>query len=203
MRGNGDQGLASLKQRLDLVFEHHDAGDDARAAAEVVLRAEGVQPARMQPSFQTARTAIADDENFDVIEDHEGTVMVIREVPAAPLSLRDAIPRRCAGRHIGIPEITQGNIDNSHIYLRSFFDELPTHTIGESNRASAAARKIAVDWGVNTTAITDLDGAEKFFRKREWIREFFDRHAVRAGETVTFEEISPHSYRVAPQTRSK
>ncbi|WP_232829276.1 3'-5' exonuclease [Tropicimonas sp. IMCC34043] len=38
--GNGGHGLANLKQRLDLRFDHHDAGEDARAAAEVVLRAE-------------------------------------------------------------------------------------------------------------------------------------------------------------------
>ena len=29
-----------LKEALGLVFHHHDAGEDARAAAEVVLKAE-------------------------------------------------------------------------------------------------------------------------------------------------------------------
>lgn len=38
--GNGGHGLAHLKQRLDLCFDHHDAGEDARAAALVVLKAE-------------------------------------------------------------------------------------------------------------------------------------------------------------------
>ncbi|MDD8022662.1 MAG: DEAD/DEAH box helicase [Paracoccaceae bacterium] len=41
-RGNGGHGLAHLKERLDLIFEHHDAGEDARAAALVVLHAERV-----------------------------------------------------------------------------------------------------------------------------------------------------------------
>jgi DNA polymerase-3 subunit epsilon len=40
LRGNGGHGLASLKRVLGLQFHHHDAGEDARAAAEVVLRAE-------------------------------------------------------------------------------------------------------------------------------------------------------------------
>lgn len=40
LKGNGGHGLASLKHHLGLRFEHHDAGEDARAAAEVVLRAE-------------------------------------------------------------------------------------------------------------------------------------------------------------------
>lgn len=42
LKGNGGHGLASLKTHLDLKFEHHDAEEDARAAAEVVLLAETV-----------------------------------------------------------------------------------------------------------------------------------------------------------------
>ncbi|WP_428515252.1 exonuclease domain-containing protein [Roseovarius sp.] len=40
VKGNGGHGLASLKTHLRLSFEHHDAGEDARAAAEIVLHAE-------------------------------------------------------------------------------------------------------------------------------------------------------------------
>ncbi|CUH80690.1 exonuclease domain-containing protein [Tropicibacter naphthalenivorans] len=40
LKGNGGHGLASLKRHLRLSFDHHDAGEDARAAAEVVLLAE-------------------------------------------------------------------------------------------------------------------------------------------------------------------
>ena len=40
LKGNGGHGLASLKSHLGLRFTHHDAGEDARAAAEVVLHAE-------------------------------------------------------------------------------------------------------------------------------------------------------------------
>lgn len=39
-RGNGGHGLGHLKQALALDFEHHDAGEDAKAAAMVVLQAE-------------------------------------------------------------------------------------------------------------------------------------------------------------------
>ncbi|MEP2533903.1 exonuclease domain-containing protein [Shimia sp.] len=42
LRGNGGHGLANLKKVLGLRFKHHDAGEDARAAAEVVLKAEEV-----------------------------------------------------------------------------------------------------------------------------------------------------------------
>lgn len=40
LKGNGGHGLANLKQTLNLQFHHHDAGEDARAAALVVLHAE-------------------------------------------------------------------------------------------------------------------------------------------------------------------
>lgn len=40
LRGNGGHGLANLKRTLNLQFHHHDAGEDARAAALVVLHAE-------------------------------------------------------------------------------------------------------------------------------------------------------------------
>ncbi|GLS86590.1 exonuclease [Cypionkella aquatica] len=58
--GCGGHGLGHLKQALSLEFQHHDAGEDARAAAQVVLHAE----ARTGRSFveilakQGARTAL-------------------------------------------------------------------------------------------------------------------------------------------------
>ncbi len=39
-RGNGGHGLGNLKIELGLEFNHHDAGEDALAAAQVVLLAE-------------------------------------------------------------------------------------------------------------------------------------------------------------------
>ncbi len=40
LRGNGGHGLGSLKTHLGLQFQHHDAAEDAKAAAQVVLLAE-------------------------------------------------------------------------------------------------------------------------------------------------------------------
>lgn len=194
LRGNGGHGLASLKQHLGLVFKHHDAAEDARAAAEVVLQAEGVQPIFAQSSVQAISFLEADDEEFDLIDDSED-LEVARPafLPEAPVSYQ---PPSC---HLGTTEITQGNLDNSHIYLRSFFEKFPADAVGGSNRASSAQREISVDWGGGAVVMTDLDGKKRFFRKRGWIREFFERHGVRAGDVVTVEEVAPYSYRVALQ----
>lgn len=63
LKGNGGHGLASLKTYLDLKFEHHDAEEDARAAAEVVLLAEtatGEDFSELaQPRKQKYQTSVA------------------------------------------------------------------------------------------------------------------------------------------------
>jgi DNA polymerase III subunit epsilon len=196
LRGSGGHGLGRLKQHLGLVFEHHDAGEDARAAAEVVLRAESVQPADAQGPFRTGQIPNGDAEDFNLIEDCEDTVIAVREVAAAPMWARP-IPHQHDSRYIGTTQITQGNIDNNHIYLRSFFDKFPADAIGGSNRAAAAQLEIAVDWGGGAIVMTDLDGAKRFFRKRGWIREFFEQNSVRAGDVVVVEQTTLYSYRVS------
>ncbi|MBI1494372.1 exonuclease domain-containing protein [Halocynthiibacter styelae] len=42
LKGAGGHGLANLKKHLGLSFHHHDAGEDARASASVILKAEKV-----------------------------------------------------------------------------------------------------------------------------------------------------------------
>lgn len=42
LKGNGGHGLGNLKKVLGLKFHHHDAGEDARASAQVVLKARDV-----------------------------------------------------------------------------------------------------------------------------------------------------------------
>jgi len=56
-KGNGGHGLAHLKRALDLEFTHHDAGEDARAAALVVLRAEERLGQRFEQIAQTSQKA--------------------------------------------------------------------------------------------------------------------------------------------------
>ena len=53
-KGNGGHGLGHLRHALGLEFEHHDAGEDARAAALVVLHAE----ARLGLEFAALRESV-------------------------------------------------------------------------------------------------------------------------------------------------
>lgn len=83
LKGNGGHGLSALKSYLGLSFRHHDAGEDARASAEIVLLAE----AGFKPSQQTA-TSTEDD---DILEPYEEVVGVARQTRRA--STADATPQ--------------------------------------------------------------------------------------------------------------
>lgn len=182
LRGNGGHGLASLKMHLGLDFEHHDAGEDARASAEVVLRAEADDPGAI-----ASPEGASDD--FEVLED------IIE--PLAPKQPDRAVPGAGIGQVIGRVRITEGNIKNNHIYLRSFFSAFPKDAVGGSNIGLAATRTISVHWGGSNTVVTDLDGQKMFFRKRGWIREFFATGGVAAGDEVVVACVGPYAYRVA------
>lgn len=62
-KGKGGHGLANLKKHLNLCFEHHDAEEDARAAAEVVLLAEAATDENfanlVKPKKQKYQTSVA------------------------------------------------------------------------------------------------------------------------------------------------
>jgi hypothetical protein len=97
---------------------------------------------------------------------------------------------------LGTTELTQGNIDNSHIYLREFFDRFPGDAVGGSNRSQKANRNILVDWGGTSLVETDLDGTKRLFRARGWIKRFLEMNAADAGDSVLVEQTGPYSYRV-------
>ena len=100
------------------------------------------------------------------------------------------------GKLIGQVEITQGNLDNNHIYLRSFFDQFPDDSVGGSSRHEKAAREVTVDWGGGSPVHTDLDGSKRFFRARSWIRNFFELNGAAPGDMVLVEETEPYAYKV-------
>lgn len=60
LKGNGGHGLGNLKKVLGLEFHHHDAGEDARASAQIVLKAQevmGVELAKLVPPVKPEQLA--------------------------------------------------------------------------------------------------------------------------------------------------
>jgi hypothetical protein len=99
-------------------------------------------------------------------------------------------------RLLGETTLTEGNIGNNHFYMRTFVHRFPSDLIGGSNTSEAAPRMALVDWGGPAPVETDIDGKKQFFRKRGWIRAFFEANGATAGDDVRVEETAPYRYRV-------
>ncbi len=175
LKGNGGHGLASLKGYLGLQFEHHDAGEDARAAAQVVLLAEHGDRGK--------------EDEFDVLDEGDADDGSTN----TPITSLHHTP---TGTVIGHSVLTQGNINNDHFYLRDLISAFPREVIGGGNRAGAASRTVSIFWGGSTPISTDIDGKKKIFRERAWVRGFFERNLARPGDAVEIAETAPFCYQV-------
>jgi DNA polymerase III epsilon subunit-like protein len=87
LKGNGGHGLASLKAHLGLKFEHHDAGEDARAAAEVVLMAERGTRIAVKPRPASASDDVLDDGDVAHVATNSAEIQNRNSPLAASLTL--------------------------------------------------------------------------------------------------------------------
>jgi hypothetical protein len=99
-------------------------------------------------------------------------------------------------------QVTQGNLNNCYLNLSDVLDMFPEDARGGSNAAQQAPRTVRVQWG-NEGVDTDIDGTKKIFRKREWVRRFFDENRVQAGDQVLLEQAEPYLYRVSRAWRRR
>ena len=79
--------------------------------------------------------------------------------------------------------LTNGNIRNAHIYLRSVRDLLPADAIGDPNKGEAA-RSLIVSFDRCETIETDVAGDKMIFRERGAVRRFLAEHGAQAGDEV-------------------
>lgn len=100
-----------------------DAGEDARAAAEVVLRAEG-----LRASIST--DMLADEEVFDVIERPDAPETFPKsKIESNPTGTTAAASPQ--GKElVGFSVVTNGNLNNNHFYLREVWTAFPEDCIG-------------------------------------------------------------------------
>lgn len=96
-------------------------------------------------------------------------------------------------------ELTQGNIDNNHLYLSSVIQFFPKDSIGGTNDRSLAPRLLEVHSGIASPVQTDIAGDKKIFRRRSWVGEFFEVHNMAAGDRVIIEKTGSDRYHVYPK----
>ncbi len=92
--------------------------------------------------------------------------------------------------------ITQGNLDNSHMYLTECIDIFPEDVLGGADESQAAPRTVRVNWGTDVVD-TDIVRDKHIFRRRGWVRQFFSEARVTAGDQILLEQLEPYSYRVS------
>jgi hypothetical protein len=98
-------------------------------------------------------------------------------------------------------ELTQGNINNSHLYLASVIDLFPKSAIGGSNEEAAANTKLEIHCGFGEPIFTDIAGDKNIFRKRSWVREFFETHKLICGDRVIIENTGANRFHVFPHRK--
>lgn len=94
--------------------------------------------------------------------------------------------------------VTQGNLNNSHLYLRSILSYFPRSVIGGSNRQSQADSTLHVEMSDGTSFETDIDGKKGIFRDRANLRRYYKRIRIRAGESILIEWLSLTHVRLSP-----
>jgi hypothetical protein len=94
-------------------------------------------------------------------------------------------------------ELTQGNLDNNHLYLSSVIGFFPAESIGGPN-ASEIGTQVEIHCGIAEPVFTDIAGDKKIFRKRSWVGEFFKSHSLSAGSKVIIEKTGANRYHIYP-----
>jgi len=90
--------------------------------------------------------------------------------------------------------VTQGNLDNNHLYLTEAIDLFPADVQGGPT-AAQAGRSVSVHWD-DQFVETDIV-RRRIFRRRGWLRRFFASNRITAGDRVLLEQIEPYVYRLS------
>lgn len=91
--------------------------------------------------------------------------------------------------------LTDGNVRNGHIYLRSAERLLPADCIGGPNK-DVAGRTIHVRFDPGMAIDTDVAGDKMIFRARGPMRDFFERTGAKGGDSVRLARVAERSYRL-------
>lgn len=96
-------------------------------------------------------------------------------------------------------ELTQGNLNNGHLYLAKVINFFPKESVGGPNINSKAPLELEIHCGINEPVFSDIAGDKNIFRKRSWVSEFFKSHDLAAGDKVIIEKTDVHRFHVYPQ----
>jgi hypothetical protein len=126
-----------------------------------------------------------------------------RPLPQHPQSGTASAPRASRapqGRtgRIVIP-LTQGNLNNNHVYLTGHLGFFPADAIGAANVRDGRGTLLTVRFaGLPEAVETDIASGKDLFRRRGPWRKFFAHHGLQPGDSVAIERLSTYEYHVVP-----
>lgn len=101
--------------------------------------------------------------------------------------------------------VNAANLRANHLYLTGHADFFPADCYGASTAADSLGQLLRLDVeGLAEPVMTDIPTDAKsgkprrFFRRRAWVRDFFQKHGIKPGDTISIERISSHRFRISP-----
>lgn len=101
--------------------------------------------------------------------------------------------------------VNAANLRANHLYLTGHADFFPADCYGSPTASGTPGKMLRLDVdGLAAPVMTDIPTEAKtgkprrFFRKRAWVREFFEKHGIKPGDTISIERITAHRFRIAP-----
>ncbi len=99
--------------------------------------------------------------------------------------------------------LTEGNINNNHVYLREHHGMFPADSFGGPNRASGEGKYLKLHVkGFDEVVETDIDGDKMIFRRRDWCERFFKLHGLLAGDCLVIERLEDYEYAIYPNKKA-
>ncbi len=101
--------------------------------------------------------------------------------------------------------VTAANLRANHLYLTGHDDFFPADCYGSPSAKDGVGALLRLDVaGVSDPIFTDIPTElasgkpRRFFRRRAWVREFFARHNIKPGDTISVERLGSHHFRISP-----
>ncbi len=181
LKGNGGHGLSSLKQHLGLEFTHHDAGEDARACAQVVLRAER-QGMTMNVAIFSVRATVA--------EFHRSApgVIVVEDAPGSecPELYTEPTQAQVSGSHSTL--ITPNSTNPTRDAMLARIEACPDVCPHESQRDAKGTKYLSAFTVGGVTFVIDKMSKGK---QPIWVHDRADLRAYLDAERMSYDVYTP------------